>query len=274
MFFYAYLIMTKNFILLLLALTLFACDNQNNQKLPDSPAVAIVGDSVITADLLKAYLLANGIKKADDSTTKQALENLINEVAVANIARKNKLTLTAEQLNTIEYLKIRALADAAKKDYLSKNQITEAEINEEYKSGAKQSGNKEYHLHLLMYQDEVQAIKELEKLQTKEDYLALEGSFKEANPNIRGVGDLGWVKLPQLPKSFRDVLPKLKPQTLYKKVLNSKYGAHIIYLEDTRDLLPPKLEDVRQGIVKTLEAKKVSKFTQLAKAKAHVKIKE
>lgn len=266
--------MTKNLILLLLALTLFACDKQNNSKLPDSPAVAIVGDSVITADLLKAYLLANGIKKADDSTTKQAMENLINEVAVANIARKNNLTLTAEQLNTIEYLKIRALADAAKKDYLSKNQITEAEINEEYKSGAKQSGNKEYHLHLLMYQDEVQAIKELEKLQTKEDYLTLESSFKKTNPNIRGVGDLGWVKLPQLPKSFRDVLPKLKPQTLYKKVLNSKYGAHIVYLEDTRDLLPPKLEDVRQGIVKTLEAKKVSKFTQLAKAKAHVKIKE
>ena len=266
--------MTKNLILLLLALSLFACNQQSEQKLPDSPAVAVVGDFVITADLLKAYLIANGIKNADEATTKQAMENLINEVAVANIAKKNKLSLAPEQLNTIEYLKIRALADVAKKDYLAKNKVTENEITQEYQNGSKQIGDKEYHLHLLMYQDEVQAIKELEKLNTKEDYLALESTFKKDNPNIRGVGDLGWVKLPQLPKSFRDVLPQLKPQTLYKKVLNSKYGAHIIYLEDIRGIVPPKLEDVRQGIVKTLEAKKVSKFTQLAKAKAHVKVKE
>lgn len=266
--------MTKKILLTIITLFLFACNQQAEQKLPDSPAIAIVGESVISADLLKAYLLANGIQKPDQATTKQAMENLINEVAVANIARKNKLTLTPEQLNTIEYLKIRALADAAKKDYLAKNKITEEEIAQEYKNGSKQSGNKEYHLHLLMYQDEVQAIKELEKLNTKEDYLTLENTFKKENPNIRGVGDIGWVKLPQLPISFRSVLPQLKPETLYKKVLNSKYGAHIIYLEDTRDLVPPKLEDVRQGIIKTLEAKKVSKFTQLAKAKAHVKIKE
>jgi peptidyl-prolyl cis-trans isomerase C len=266
--------MTKKILLTIITLSLFACNQQAEQKLPDSPAIAIVGDSVISADLLKAYLLANGIKKTDEATTKQAMENLISEVAVANIAYKNKLTLSPEQLNTIEYLKIRALADAAKQDHLAKNKITEEEINQEYQNGSKQSGNKEYHLHLLMYQDEVQAIKELEKLNTKEDYLALESVFKKQNPNIRGVGDIGWVKLPQLPKSFRSVLPQLKAETLYKSVLNSKYGAHIIYLEDIRDLVPPKLEDVRQGIIKTLEAKKVSKFTQLAKAKARVKIKE
>ena len=161
--------MTNKILLTILTLSLFACNQQEEQKLPDSPAIAVVGDSIISADLLKAYLLANGIKNPDEKTTKQAMENLINEVVVANIAKKNKLNLTPEQLNTIEYLKTRALADAAKQDYLAKNKITEEEINQEYLSGSKQSGNKEYHLHLLMYQDEVQAIKELEKLKTKED---------------------------------------------------------------------------------------------------------
>ncbi len=266
--------MTNKILLTILTLSLFACNQQEEQKPPDSPAIAVVGDSIISADLLKAYLLANGIKNPDEKTTEQAMENLINEVAVANIAKKNKLSPTPEQLNTIEYLKIRAFADAAKQDYLKKNKVTDQEISNEYKNGSKQSGNKEYHLHLLMYQDEVQAIKELDKLKTKEDYLALEKSFKQENPNIRGVGDLGWVKIPQLPKSFRSVLPQLKPETLYKKVLISKYGAHIIYLEEVRALKPPKLEDVRSGIIKTLEAKKISKFVQLAKAKARVKIKE
>ena len=266
--------MIKKTLLTISTLFLFACNQQTEQKLPDSPAIAVVGDSVISADLLSAYLLAKGIKNADKATTKQAMESLINEVAVANIARKNKLNLTTEQLNTFEYLKIRALAEVAKSDYLSQNKVTDQEIEQEYESGSKQAGNKEYHLHLLMYQDEVQAIKELEKLKTKEDYLALESTFKQANPNISGVGDLGWVKLPQLPKSFRTVLPKLKPGTLYKDVLNSKYGAHIVYVENVRALKPPKLEDVRQGIVRTLEAKKLSKFTQLARAKARVKVKE
>lgn len=266
--------MTKKITPLLLALSLFACTNQTEDKLPDSPAVALVGDSIISADLLKAYLLANGIKNPDEPTTKQAMNNLINEVALANVSKKENLKLSAEQLNTIKYLKIRALADVAKQNHLSQNQITEQEIQQEYENGSKLSGNKEYHLHLLMYQDEVQAIKELEKLTTAEDYLALERSFKTEFPNIRGVGDLGWIKAPQLPKSFQSVLPKLKPNTLYKDVLNSKYGAHIIYLEDVRTLKAPKLEDVRQGIIKTIEAQKISKFTQLTKAKARVKIKE
>ncbi|MBL4773501.1 MAG: peptidyl-prolyl cis-trans isomerase [Alcanivoracaceae bacterium] len=264
----------KNIVLVFLIFSLFSCNEQKSQQLPESEVIAVVGNEVVTADLLKAYLQANGIFNADENITNRSLDTLIEEVAMANIATKKKLPLTTKQLNTLKYLQLRSMANNAKQDYLLDNIVTEAEIHQEYNKANKQTGGIQFHVHHLLYKDEVQAIKEHEKITSVDDYSALEQAFLQENPNMKGVGDLGWVTLGQLPKSFREVLPASKENTVLNQVLNSKFGAHIVFLEAVRTLQPPKFEDVKQGIVKSIKAKKISKFIQLAKAKAHVIIKE
>jgi peptidyl-prolyl cis-trans isomerase C len=258
----------------LLFISLVACNQQQEQQLPESDVIAVVGDEAVTADLLKAFLNANGIANPTDETIGKAMDALVNEVAMANIAKKKQLPLSKEQLYTLQYLQIKAMANTAKQDYLLDNPVTEAEINNEYTKANQQTKGQEFHLHHLLYKDEVQAIKVLEKLQSVDDYLALEQTFRQNNPNMKNVGDLGWIILGQLPKSFGEILPTLQENTLYKDVLNSKFGAHIVYLEKVRQLQSPKLEDVKEGITKSLQNKKISKFIQLAKAKAHVIIRE
>jgi peptidyl-prolyl cis-trans isomerase C len=267
-------IFMKNIILLLLILFLSACNEQKAQQLPESEVIAVVGDQSVTVDLLDAFLVANGIAKADDKVVGQALEKLIEEVAIANIANKKKLVLTKEQLNTFKYLQIRAMANNAKKDYLANNEITDEDIKKEYDQANKQAGGIQFHVHHVLYKDEVQAIKLLENIKTAEQYKVFETDYLQQNPKMKGIGDLGWVTLGQLPKSFRDQLPLMQENTVLNKVLSSKYGAHIVYLQGVRKLEAPKLEDVKEGIVRSIKTKKLSKFSQLAKAKAHVIIKE
>lgn len=265
----------KTLLLIPLIFLLSACDQKTaEQPLPESQVVAMVGEEAITTDFLKAYLLAHRITNTDGETLNKALEFLIEEVAIANIAKKKKLLLSAEQLNTIKYLKLKAIADAAKIDHLTNNKVTEDEILKEYNTVNEQAGTLQYHVHHVMYVDEVEAIKNLEKINSVEDFLMFEKVFTQENSNMKGVGDLGWVSLLQLPKSFRGVVQTLEAGTVLKTVLNSEFGAHIVYLEETRALNIPKLEDVKAGIVKSLNAKKLSKFAQLAKAKARVVIKE
>ena len=267
-------IFMKNILLILLILFLYACNEQNTQQLPESEVIAVVGDQTVTADLLDAYLRANGIIKPDDKTIDQALEKLIEEVAIANIGNKKKIVMTTEQLNTLKYLQIKTMANNAKQDYLSNNEITDEDIKKEYDQANKQTGGVQFHVHHVLYKDEIQAIKLLENIKTVEDYKKHESTYLQENSKMRGVGDLGWVTLGQLPKNLREELPLMQENTVLNKVVTSEYGAHIVYLEAVRKLQVPKLEEVKQGIIRSIKAKKLSKFSQLAKAKAHVIIKE
>ena len=267
-------IFMKNILLILPLLFLYSCDEQNTQQLPESEVIAVVGDQTVTADLLDAYLRANGLRKDDKKTTDQALKKLIEEVAIANIANKKKLVMTTEQLYTLKYLQIKSMANNAKQDYLLNNEITDEDIKKEYDQANKQAGGVQFHVHHVLYKDEVQAIKLLENIKSVEDYKTHESTYLQENPKMRGVGDLGWVTLGQLPKNLREELPIMQENTVLSKVVTSEYGAHIVYLEAIRKLQAPKFEEVKQGIIRSIKTKKLSKFSQLAKAKAHVIIKE
>ncbi len=264
----------KNIVLILIALTLMSCQQQQAQELPESEVIAVVGKEVITTDLLKAYLQTNGITNTNEKTVNKALDVLIEEIAIANIAKKKKLPMTGEQLNALKYLQIRSMANNARTDYLLDNKITDGEIQQEYSNANKQAGGIQFKVHHLLYKDEVEAIKTREKITSVESYKIIQQQFLKENTSMRGVGDLGWVTLGQLPESFRNVLPVSEENTVLSNVLNSEYGAHVVYLEATRKLQPPKLEDVKPGIINALKKKKLSKFSQLAKAKAKVMIKE
>jgi peptidyl-prolyl cis-trans isomerase C len=265
--------MTK-IILLVITLSLFACNSQQQMQLPKSEVVAKVGDEVITIDLLNAFLQANGVTNTDEVLLKKALDSLIQEVAIANVAKKKNLAMTKEQLNTLHYLKIKSMAENAKQDYLSDKPITEEEILSEFNKAGKLTGNKQYHLHHVLYKDEVQAIKQREKINSVDDYKTIEQQFLQEKPGMKGVGDIGWVTLSNLPKGFSEKLLAAEENSVLTDIVKTEYGAHIVYIEAIRDLAPPKLETVKAGVIKSLQAKKLSKFTQLARAKARVDIKK
>ena len=115
----------KKVFLTLLVLNLLSCNQQQVQSLPDSPAVAYVGDEKITLDLFNAFLQANGINNPDDGLLAKALESLTEEVAIANLAKKKEESLTTQQLNTLEYLRIKTLANNVKQDFLNNKAISE-----------------------------------------------------------------------------------------------------------------------------------------------------
>ena len=264
----------KKVFLTLLVLNLLSCNQQQVQSLPDSPAVAYVGDEKITLDLFNAFLQANGINNPDDALLAKALESLTEEVAIANLAKNKEESLTTQQLNTLEYLRIKTLANNVKQDFLSNKAISEKEIQAEYEQAQQQVGGSQYHIHHLLYNDEIEAIKNLDEINSIDDYKMLALLYKQQNPNRNNVGDIGWLSLSQLPKGFREPLLKAKENSVLKQIINSQFGAHIVYFEEQRALKPPNLEVVREGIIKSLKAKKLSKFIQLTKVKARIEIKK
>lgn len=264
----------KVFLVLIISVFIFSCTQQQSLQLPDSAVIAKVGDEIITADLLNAYMHVNGIANPSPEIINGSLNKLIEETAMANVATKKQLPMTRKQMNNFKYLQLRALASNAKLDYLTKNAISNEEIQQEYTKVNEETNGQQYHVHHLLYTDEIEAITVLDNIKSSEEFINKEAQYIKENPNRSNVGDLGWVNLLQLPKSFKDILPSMGANTVNQKVITSQFGAHVVYLEAIRDIPVPAFEDVKIGIENSLKAKKLSKFAQLAIAKAHVSIVE
>ncbi len=262
----------KVVLVLIFSAFLFSCTQQQSQQLPESDVIAKVGDEIITADLLNAYMHVNGIANPTPEIINASLSKLIEEIAMANVATKKQVPMTREQMNNFKYLQLRAMASNAKRDYLMNNAISTEEIQQEYSKVNEQTKGQQYHVHHLLYTDEIEAITVLDEIKSVEDFKNKETQYMKENPNKTNVGNLGWVNLLQLPKSFKDILPSMAANTVNQKVISSQFGVHIVYLEDIKDISAPAFEDVKVGIENSLKAKKISKFAQLAIAKAHVTI--
>ena len=260
----------KVFLVLIMSILLFSCSEKQSLSLPESEVIAKVGDEVITADLLNAYMHVNGISSPNSDVINASLNKLIEEIAMANVATKKQLPMSREQMNNFKYLQLRALASNAKLDYLSENPISVEDLQKEYSKVNEETKGQQYHVHHLLYTDEIEAITVLDEIKTAEDYKKLEAIYIQENPNKTNVGDLGWVNLLQLPKSFKDMLPTMQANTVNQKVIVSQFGAHVVYLEAIRDIPVPAFDEVKAGIEKSLQSQKMSKFAQLAKAKARV----
>jgi len=260
------------FFCVLFLLFLSACSqNNDSNSLPKSRVLAVVGDQNVTQGLLDAFMKSNAIKPSSDTQVALALDALIGEVAMSNISAKKKIPLSEEQLNMIYYLKLRAHSQNAQRDYISTNPISTEETQREYDTIKKSTGAHEYYVHHMLFDDEVEAIKALESVTESGDYFSQEQLYLQSS-NKTGVGELGWVNLKQLPQSFGEILPQTEENTVIPNVVQSQFGAHVIFLKEKRPFTPPSFEEVKDGIIKSLKAKQLSKFKQISIAKAKVKL--
>jgi len=260
--------------IILLALTLSACQQQGEDIQDDSEVLVIVGEQNISRNNLKAFMSVNGILNPSQAQMASSLEDLISELSLAHFAKKQNLSLSTDQLMKIDHLKSKAYADVAIKDYIAQNPISDTEVKKEYDRVTHESHGLQFKVRHLLYKDEIEAVKMLDTINAGLGYLQAEAEYLSQRGNVKNVGDIGWLVLAQLPESFRKILPGMKIATVYQKVIVSQFGAHVLFLEDKRKLEPPSLEIAKAGIIQTLTSRKIDKFKQLTRAKAKVLIVE
>ncbi len=264
--------MNKTYLTLIAVLLLSACKDKTSITVNDTSAVlATVGEYDITQAYLDAYLASKGANEATDQQKAFALGELIKLVALANEARKSELKPSLDQYLRLEQLQHQVLAKAAVDNQLSNYPVTEAEILAEYEKTTAVITGDEYHVRHLLFQDESQAVAVLDQLNAGLDYLEAESAYLKNNPVGRNVGNIGWVNVMQVPEVFREPLKTMPIKTVYPKTLVSQFGVHVLYLAGKRPLLAPEFEEVKAGIKKTLEQRKIEKYEQLAVIKAKVK---
>jgi peptidyl-prolyl cis-trans isomerase C len=162
------------------------------------------------------------------------------------------------------------IVSAYLRDWARKHPITDAEVQKEYDRAKAQHGDKEYRARHILVETEEQAkglIAELKK-GAKFDELATKNS-KDSGSAQRG-GDLDWNVPGTFDKQFSEAMVKLEKGKYTEAPVRTRFGFHVIQLEDVRPAKFATLAEVKQRIQQMLVQNKIEELIRGLRAKAKI----
>ena len=236
--------------------------------------IAVVNGTPIPkarVDALVSQLVQQG---QTDSPQLQAAvrEELINrEILMQEAARRGIATrpdVKAQLAVAQQSVVLRAMIE----DFVKTHTPTDAEIKARYDDLVKQAGGgKELHLHHILVEDEAQAKDLIAKIKAGASFEDLAKQYSKDPGSGKNGGDLDWSSPQAYVPEFGAAAQKLKKGEVTPEPVKTQFGWHIIRLDDTRDVPPPPLEQVKPQIAKQIEQEKLQAFEEGLRQKAVVK---
>jgi peptidyl-prolyl cis-trans isomerase C len=197
-------------------------------------------------------------------------EELINREVLAQEARKAGAEKAPEVQTQLDMVRQEIVVSYYLREFARKNPVTEAEIQKEYDRAKSQHGDKEYKARHILVETEDQAkglIADLKK-GAKFDELATKNS-KDTGSAQRG-GDLDWNVPGTFDKQFSDAMVKLEKGKYSEAPVKTRFGFHIIQLDDVRPAKFAAIGEVRPRIQQMLVQGKIEQLIKGLRAKAKI----
>jgi peptidyl-prolyl cis-trans isomerase C len=221
------------------------------------------------ADALLQQQQARGTPD-NEQTRAMVREELVNRELVAQAAAKAGFAKTPEVQAQIDSARQEILVGAYIRDWLRKHPVSDAEIQQEYDRAKSQTGDQEYKARHILVESEDQAkamIADLKK-GAKFEELATKNS-KDTGTKERG-GDLDWNVPGVFDKQFSDAMVKLEKGKYTETPVQTRFGFHVIQLDDVRPVKFPSLAEVKPRIQQQLVQGKIEELVRGLKAKAKI----
>jgi len=234
--------------------------------------IAVVNGTPIPtsrADALVQELISQG---QQDSPQLQGMvrEELVNREVMYQEALKqgiaNRADVKAQLALTQQSVILRALVQ----DYVAKHPITDADVKARYDELAKQMGGEEYHLHHILVDNQQLAQDIIAKLKAGGDFDALAKQYSKDPGSAEHGGDLSWSDPKAYVPEFSAAAMKLKKGEITDAPVQTKFGWHIIRLDDTRPIQPPAFDDVKDQLRKQMEQDQLQQWEKALVAQAKI----
>jgi peptidyl-prolyl cis-trans isomerase C len=199
----------------------------------------------------------------------QLLEQLVERKAVAIVARKQGLDKDPGVKREIARAEDLALQNALLTRDISPL-VTEAAIHARYDRDVKDKpGEEEVHAEHILVPSEDEAKAVIAELKKGGDFAALAKTHSK-DPGSANGGDLGWFKAGDMLPEFSAAAFALKPGQFTETPVKTRFGWHVIKLEERRQAPPPTFEQAHDELRQTMIQEALRKI--LADATAQVKV--
>jgi len=274
--------MKKKFIPLLVAGTalLIAGCNQDKTAVTSTAPVVAKEDAVAVVNghyIAKSTLteLESEIAERSHGQTfpkEKLIEELIQRELLIQDALKKQLDKSPEVVDQLEDARKSLLSQAALKDFMKANPVTDADIKAEYDTKVAAENGTEYKARHILVKTEDEAKKLIAELGKGADFAKLANKYSLDAKETQNGGDLGWFVTSQMVPPFSEAVVALEKGKYTTTPVQTQFGYHVILREDSRALTPPPLEAVKEQLMPYLQRQKVQAMLGDLRKQAQVEI--
>src|SRR5438477_525070 len=207
----------------------------------------------------------------DNPQTRQMMrDELVNREIVSQEAQRQGLAKDAEVQMQLAVARQEILVGAYLRDWVKKHPVSDAEVQKEYERAKGQTGDKEYRARHILVENEDQAKGLIGELKKGASFSELaQKNSKDPGSKERG-GDLDWNVPAAFDKTFSDAMVGLEKGKYTEAPVHTRFGCHIIQLDDVRQTRFPALAEVKPRIQQQITQQKIEELVRGLRAKAQV----
>lgn len=268
-----------------LSVILTACSGKDSDKPaaannPASPVytdnskvLATVNGKPITQQLFDVYAQqrrASVTAQHQKDDVKQIIDELVNFELLSQDAEKKNIQNEADVAAQLDLQRRNILASAAFRAYTRDNPVTDDSLRKDYETRMKTIKLTEYKLRHTL-NDKEEAAKKIVAALGKGAKFADVAKKQSSGPSAAEGGDLGWLSPQDMVPGFREEALKLE-KGKYTAPVKTRFGWHVIYLEDQRDSPPPPFEQIREQAKQIMQRKQIEDYISGLRSSAKIEI--
>lgn len=234
--------------------------------------IAIVNGKEIPAiygELIKREMVGQGQPDTPQIDTR-VRESLISLELLSRAAQDKGLDKDPRVAAMMDIRRMDSMAKIYLEDYVKTHPVTDAEMQAEYDRVKAAASATEYHARHILVKDEAEAKKLIADLGKKAKFEDLAKKYSKDPGSAKKGGDLNWADPSSFVKEFSDAMVALKKGEMTKTPVKTKFGWHIIKLEDSRPMQFPPFDSVQDQLRKELQQKRAREAIAAARAGAKI----
>ena len=181
----------------------------------------------------------------------RVINELINKHLITKRAYSEKLDLDQNVMNLIKKNKDSILAKYWLNNFI-KNETSEENVKNFYNNYVKSFQKyTEINASHILVKTKNEAVSVINKLNNKSQFSELARAYS-IGPSAKNGGNLGWFGPGQMVKEFEKAAFLLEKGNISQKPIKTKFGFHVIKLNDIRNAKPKKLNEIKNNIIEKI----------------------
>ena len=181
----------------------------------------------------------------------RVINELINKHLITKRAYSEKLDLDQNVMNLIKKNKDSILAKYWLNNFIM-NETSEENVKNFYNNYVKSFQEyTEINASHILVKTKNEAVSIINKLNNKSQFSELARAYS-IGPSAKNGGNLGWFGPGQMVKEFEKAAFLLEKGNISQKPIKTKFGFHVIKLNDIRNAKPKKLNEIKNNIIEKI----------------------
>jgi len=252
-----------------------AAQNQPQEVAGDT-RIATINGQEIPLDLFRSFYIER-LRQTNEQDTPafqtRAFNEFVNMVVAAQDAQKKGLDKDKGFEIALDLQRLELLSSLAAQQALQTRTPSDEELQAAYDERYGKDKQLEYKARHILVKTEDEAKKLIKELKGGADFSEL-AKGRSLGPTGKDGGALPWFGSGQMVKAFADATAALKPGQYTSQPVQTQFGWHVILLDETRQSVPPPLEDVKDELTLALRRNLLASYFDELREKANLNLNE